>query len=171
MGHDRVWFKSRLGIAPTETLREKSPFDETILGEDVYQIPDAALDEHYQHKGILLGTTRFRFFAGAPLIAPNGTAIGCLAILSETPRRLTDEEAHALRTLANQILARLELNARVRLMESESRVRHLLDVAHASATDAANDAVGARDDLADRERWFRHLVAARFVRRSIEMSR
>lgn len=129
VGHDRAWLKACVGLDAEQVSRKHSPFDETILGENLYEVPDANMVALYGRKGILLGRTRYRFFAAAPLIAPNGAAIGCLAVLSEQPYRLTERDVAALNTLAHQILTRLELNARIRLMENESRVRHRVESA------------------------------------------
>jgi PAS domain S-box-containing protein len=129
IGEDTVWYKSTFGMDAVETRRENSPCDETIAGVDLYQIPDASVDDRYEPKGIALGKDIFRFFAGAPLIAPNGSGIGCLCIFSHQSRLLQEREAEALRALSHQVMTRLELLTRIRLMDNEARVRQRVESA------------------------------------------
>ncbi|MBS1814671.1 MAG: PAS domain S-box protein [Acidobacteria bacterium] len=129
VGATRVWFKSRIGIHIAEARRERSPFDEAIAADGVYQVIDSLRDPHFGSRGIMLDGKNFRFFAGSPLIAPNGSCIGCIAVLSQNAHVLKPEESNALETIADQIMVRLELNMRIQLMESESRVRHRVESA------------------------------------------
>lgn len=129
VGSTRVWLKSRIGLNTPEARRERSPFDETISADGIYQVIDSVRDSHYGSRGIVLENKTFRFYAGVPLIAPNGSCIGCLAVLSQNARVLKPEEKQSLQTLANQVMVRLELNMRMQLMESESRVRQRVESA------------------------------------------
>lgn len=129
VGEASVWYTHNVGFDTHETPRANSPCDEAITGSDLYQIPDAAKDSRYTDRGILMGNEAFRFYAGAPLLAPNGSAIGCLCIFSPKSRLLTDTEATALRILSDQVMTRLELLTRIHLMENESRVRQRVESA------------------------------------------
>lgn len=129
VGASRVWFKSRVGLSVSETRRDGSPFDEAIAADGVYQVVNATREAPYSPRGIALEGKIYRFFASAPLIAPNGSCIGCIAVMSQTTRMLKPAEGDALQTLADQIMVRFELNMRVQLMESESRVRHRVESA------------------------------------------
>ena len=107
VGRDTVWFKASVGLQAAELLRSDSPCDETIRGNDLFTIPNAAEDEQYAETGICVGAHTFQFYAGAPLITADGSAIGCLCIYDNAPRELDEVEANTLRTLAQNILTRL----------------------------------------------------------------
>ncbi len=143
---DTVWFKSRIGLTERETLREDSPCDETIRGNDLFSIPDAKQDEQYGQTGIRIGRRTFQFYAGAPIIAPDGSPIGCLCIYDTVPRVLNELEGNTLRTLAQGVLTRLELSLRMRANERESRTRQRVESAltvERNFVSAVLDTIGA----------------------------
>ena len=143
---DRVWFKSRIGISIREIPRTHSPCDATIQGDDVYEIPDALKLPEYSPLGIDFGATHERFYAGAPLTTPDGVSIGSLCVLDSVPRKLTDAQLDGLRTLARQVVARLELTSRERYIERSSRVRQRVESAltvERNFVSAVLDTIGA----------------------------
>ena len=100
---DRQWFKSRVGIEYPESHRDQSFCAHTILGPDVMQVPDAALDDRFADNPVV-GATRLRFYAGAPLTLRDGSRVGTLCIADRRPRLLTTLDLDALRALADQVV-------------------------------------------------------------------
>ena len=143
---DTVWFKTSVGLQATDMQRIDSPCDETIRGDDLFTIPNASEDEQYAQTGIRVGTHAFQFYAGAPLITADGSAIGCLCIYDDQPRDLDEVEANTLRTLAQNILTRFDLSLRLRSNEREARTRQRVEAAltvERNFVSAVLDTVGA----------------------------
>ena len=143
---DTVWFKSSVGLHASSMPRADAPCDETIRGNDLFTVPNAADDEQYGETGIHIGSQTFQFYAGAPLVTSDGSAIGCLCIYDDRPRELDEVEANTLRTLAQAILTRMELNLRLRSNEREARTRQRVEAAltvERNFVSAVLDTVGA----------------------------
>ena len=85
---DRQWFKSRIGLPVSETPRDISFCGHSILGEEVFIIPDASSDERFQDNPLVIDKPNIRFYAGCPLRALNGTQMGTLCIIDDKPRDL-----------------------------------------------------------------------------------
>ncbi len=113
------------GLVPPDRL----PIGTTIEAEGIYQIPDARLDPTFAPGGISLGGTLYRFFAGAPIQTPNGTAIGSLFVLDRSPRKLTASQLDSLEALSHMVTTRLELIMRVRETHRASRARQRVEAA------------------------------------------
>src|SRR5262249_26588066 len=104
---DRQWFKSRTGLALCETHREFSFCTQTILQPDLLVAPDAWADERFAHNPLVTSAPGIRFYAGAPLVTPEGHALGALCVIDHRPRELDAEQLHALRTLSHVVVTQL----------------------------------------------------------------
>jgi signal transduction histidine kinase len=126
---DRQWFKARTGTDLTETTRDLSFCAHTILGKDLLVVPDAREDARFADNPAVTSEGGMRFYAGAPLITTEGFGLGALCVIDSVPRRLDAEQLQALRALARQVTAQLELrryavtlaNTTARLQELERR--------------------------------------------------
>jgi len=108
---DRQWFKSRVGIDVAQTPREISFCAHTIRSASIMVVSDTLLDRRFADNPLVTGPPNIRFYAGAPLITPDGVAVGTLAAVSSTPRGLNEEEAVLLRRLAGLVVKELEQRA------------------------------------------------------------
>jgi two-component system, OmpR family, sensor histidine kinase VicK len=146
VGSDRLWLRSRFGIESPDVSLGSLPCETTILGDTVYEIPDARNDPDYAPDGIILEGRPYRFYAGAPLATPGGVSIGALLVLDHLPRRLTEEQISALSILGRQVITRLELNGRIRQMDRAARSRQRVESAltvERNFVSAVLDTVGA----------------------------
>ncbi len=100
----RQWFKSTFGIDGTQTLREASFCDHAILGDKLFEVRNTQFDPRFCDNPWVVGPPRIRFYAGAPLKAPNGHRLGTLCIIDKIPRELSDDEKTMLEDLADMVV-------------------------------------------------------------------
>ena len=104
---DRQWYKSHHGIDLTESPRETAFCAHTILDNAVLQVPDALHDDRFADSPFVAGEPRVRFYAGAPLAAPDGSMIGAFCVVDRRPRQLDEQQLTLLRDLADLVQAEL----------------------------------------------------------------
>jgi GAF domain-containing protein len=142
---DRQTFRARVGTSLTETSRDVAFCAHAILGRDVMVVGDTAADERFAENPLVTDDPHIRFYAGAPLVTPDGFAIGTLCVLDRRPRELSGEQKDGLRVLARQVMAQMELARRRRTDQETSGERLLLEAAGLSEpAPAASAAVPAR---------------------------
>lgn len=129
LGPDAIYVQARIGPGPTRMARGRMPCEICIHPDGVYEITDARYHKDFRPDGIMIAGRAFRFYAGAPLTTVAGITIGCLFVQDSIPHTLTDQQKKHLLTLAKQIINRFELNARIRIMDHESRVRQRVESA------------------------------------------
>jgi GAF domain-containing protein len=123
---DRQWFKAKLGLAVTETSRDDAFCAHTILGDSTMIVPDALKDERFVHNPLVLGDPNIRFYAGSPLLTPEGYKLGSLCVIDRRPRELAAEQIEILDRLARQASALLQWRrAMAHLATALGRVRSL----------------------------------------------
>jgi class 3 adenylate cyclase len=72
-------------------------------------VPDLREDERFRELTYVAGDPYCRFYAGMPLINPEGYALGTLCVLDFEPRHITFAQAEAIRRLSRQVISQLEL--------------------------------------------------------------
>lgn len=97
---DRQWIKSRFGRDPQGGLPELSFCAHAVLGDDVLVVPDATRDERFRDHPLVVDLPEIRFYAGCPVRAPDGTALGTLCVIDHEPRDMGDDDIGALKDLA-----------------------------------------------------------------------
>jgi PAS domain S-box-containing protein len=106
----RQWFKSKVGWTVSETARDLSFCTHAIRQQDVFVVRDATQDARFAQNPLVTAEPFVRFYAGAPLITPEGHVLGMVCALDRIARDLQPAQAEGLRSVARVVMTLL--NAR-----------------------------------------------------------
>lgn len=121
---DSQFLKARIGVEASVLPREGSFCTHTIRHREVMVIPDATLDERFRNSAFVTDDPHIRFYAGAPLVTPEGFVIGSLCVIDRVarPHGLTQEQRQSLTDLAELVMVQLEVR-RLSIVEADGRRR------------------------------------------------
>ena len=97
---DRQWFKSASGFDGVEMPRDLSFYDTTVRQQRELVVEDLTADDRFRDHPLVTGEEGLRFYAGHPLWAPGGQAVGTLCLLDDAPRTFSAAERETLSDLA-----------------------------------------------------------------------
>ena len=133
-------FLSAHGVDLAGSPRDLSFCDHFMDRREVSVVPDAGADPRFADNPYVTGDFHLRFYAGAPLVTPDGETLGSVCVYDTAPREgLTPVQRDGLAILAKAAMGRLDdrraerereearERERVRLAESELRFRTLAD--------------------------------------------
>jgi diguanylate cyclase (GGDEF)-like protein len=125
----RQWFKSSFGLNPRsrETSRNIAFCAHAINQDNAFVVPDAQQDPRFANNPLVIGDPHIRFYAGLPLTNPEGFNLGTLCVIDRTPRELSDAQIEALRILARQVMAQLELRKQLRALNITIREKEAVE--------------------------------------------
>lgn len=106
---NRQWFKSEVGFGFPEIPLNASICAYAILEKDLLVVPDTTKDPRFIHNPLVQGNPHLRFYAGAVIKAANNQPLGTLCVLDSQVRELNEQQQFALKTLARQVMAQMEL--------------------------------------------------------------
>ena len=106
----RQWLSARTGMASFDCPRALAFCAQAIRAPDeVMVVRDVAEDPRFSRNWGKAGGVPFRFYAGAPLLAPHGVPFGTLSVIDRCSRELSKSQATALQSLSRQIVRLLAL--------------------------------------------------------------
>lgn len=105
----RQWFKASKGLnGIKETSRDISFCGHAIQGKIPFIVEDATSDPRFAGNPIVLNTPKIHFYAGVPLITPDGFAIGTLCVLDQASKKLNPNQVSCLQTISRLVMTYLE---------------------------------------------------------------
>jgi two-component sensor histidine kinase len=141
IAEERQWFKASVGAGDVrETPRAISFCAHTILEPKLMVVPDMELDPRFVENPLVTSAPFIRFYAGAPLLTPEGLPLGTLCVLDTEPRHLSEHQLKTLEVLSRQVMAQMELRRQLRTVhelnvnlqrtrdESHHRIKNNLQV-------------------------------------------
>lgn len=137
---DRNFFKSHFGLDFNQSPRNISFCGHAILhDEEIFIVEDATKDERFKDNQ-LVNEANAIFYAGVPLVNPNGFKLGTLCVFDHKPRKLTTIQIASLKALAKQVVILFELRKKNNLLiefqkELQARNERLKNFAHVVSHD------------------------------------
>jgi len=107
---NREWFKSCQGLSKTEGDRAISFCGHALVEDEILVIEDTKKDERFSDNPMVMGDPYIRFYAGVPVLGPDGKRIGVFCIKDTNPREFSKEDQDMLMGFAKW--AEMEINAR-----------------------------------------------------------
>ena len=137
---DRQWFKAVVGLHERQTSRDVAFCGHTILGDQIFTVEDALADERFSDNPLVTENPGIRFYAGMPLVTPDGYRLGALCAIDASPRRLTETQQRALEVLSRHVVTLLELRRKNRELQalSDLQTRLLAIIGHDLRSPLAN---------------------------------
>jgi two-component system, sensor histidine kinase and response regulator len=128
---DRVWLKSRIGIEATELPGRHELCAKTLGSEEpILRERTSGAARTTKRASRAAENSDWPFFAGIPLVSPEGHRLGLLAVADPKPTRAKPHLMESLSILAHQVVTQLELRKHLveleRSLAAERRVKEAL---------------------------------------------
>ncbi|MFC5552526.1 hybrid sensor histidine kinase/response regulator [Methylobacterium iners] len=122
---DRQWIKAAVGHDAREMPLHFGFCTQALAEDGILVLPNLKQVPELASNILVAGPPHLRFYAGVPLLTPDGWAIGTLCVLDREPRTLTAQQEFILEALARTVMAQLESRrsaAALRAREAELRL-------------------------------------------------
>lgn len=121
---DRIWTKAGYGIeAGLSSVRQPGLCGSTVEQDEPWVVEDAAHDPRCAGNAVV-AALGVRFYAGVPLISPDGHRLGAVCAIDTEPGTVTEGQLRHLQTLAALVVDALELRLEARrTVEREAGLR------------------------------------------------
>jgi diguanylate cyclase (GGDEF)-like protein len=138
----RQWFKASVGLPFDQTDRDVAFCAHTILDpERLLVVEDTTQDERFADNPLVLGDPHLMAYAGAPMVAPDGTVLGTVCAMDYQPRSFSSQQLAVLERVATQV---------VELLDAASAAERLAETGSAAGAAVRTEAGdGGREGVAD----------------------
>lgn len=138
MDSDRLWFKSCLGLDVPQLDRQIAFCAHAILQPGQLLIVQNLLqDSRFCANPLVIRPPHLRFYAGAPLVDPNGHVLGTIAVVDSKPREFGEAHRSVLQDLATLAMTALENHRRAIQLSMLALTDHLTGMANRVEFDRA----------------------------------
>ncbi len=100
LDRDGQWSGGCYGAYTPETLRDSGFCARALAAEDVDTIADTLADPRFRHHPLVQTPPRIRSYAGVALRSAGNPPLGALCVFDTRKRKLTAEQADAMRSVA-----------------------------------------------------------------------
>ncbi len=122
IGQDRQWLKAQIGLDVQQTSCVDALCNVTMRSTQPLVVSDLLEDPRFRDNPYVEGPPHARFYAGVPLVTPDGYSIGTLCVLDTVPRHRVDPKLiDVLEELARAVMANLELRRAATEIAATSR--------------------------------------------------
>ncbi len=116
----RQWVKSKMGIDMKDLDRQDTFCQYALNNPNEVLVVENALDSPiYNQIPLVNNDPHIRFYAGAPLVTPDGNVLGTLCIIDDKPKKITPIQKRALELLAKRVMNYLD-NRKLIFQQQES---------------------------------------------------
>jgi len=150
---NRQWFKAETGLGIREMPLDDSICKVALLQSGGMVITDLTQDERFSCNPLVSAEQGLRFYAGELLKTSDGLPLGTLCVLDTEPRPtgLTEQQQFALRALAKQVMAQLNLRVALHkqavLLEKQKATQLALEAREKRTLDAIHQAASEKSKL------------------------
>lgn len=139
---ERQWFKSRHGLAATETPIASSFCAHAARQPDLFEVEDTWADPRFAGNPLVTGDPGIRFYAGQPLVL-DGVVLGTLCVIDTQPRRLSAQARLVLEGLAHAVEGLIEARQALAALHEQQ----VTQTALRAERDAAQQAARLRSEV------------------------
>ena len=122
---ERQWFKANVGLPGlNETPRDIAFCAHAIGSDQVFEVPDATRDARFVNNPLVTAAPDIRFYAGAPLVLPDGERVGTLCVIDRQAGLLSATQKHMLHSLAEITVQALTMRRDLIVRSLSIRTEH-----------------------------------------------
>jgi diguanylate cyclase (GGDEF)-like protein len=104
----REWMKSLQGMETADMPRAEGFCTHALQDDQVLVVPDALCNELFRGNPLVAREDGLRFYAGCPLVMPDGARVGALCVMDRAQRDFSVRDEQILRDLAVMVETELK---------------------------------------------------------------